>query len=117
VTRDASIFGARRTRHVLGMIELNVEVFFELVRKGLQRRIIAAHIGMANRAHGHTRVGELRQMTGGAVFVAGEAGPRGIIIPMMTTRAGSRCVSGTAVQEFRVVEIVSLGEKHRKRKK
>ena len=100
MTRGASVFGPRRARHVLGMIELEIEAFFELVRKGFQRRIIAAHISMANRAHGHARVGELRQMTGGAIFVAGEAGPRGIIIPVMTTRARSRCVTGTGVQEF-----------------
>ena len=117
VTRGASIFWARRAGQVLGMIELQVEAFFEFVRESFERRIIAIHVRVADRAHGHIRSGELRQMTAGAIFVAGEAGPRGIIIPMMTTRAGSRCVTRTGVQEFRVVEIVSLRIDQGKRQK
>ena len=99
------------------MIELHVEGFFELVRESFQWWITAAHAGVTDRAHGHTGVGELRQVTARAIFVAGEAGPRGIIIPMMTTRTRRRCVTCTGVQEFRVVEIVSLGVNRGKRKK
>jgi hypothetical protein len=73
------------------MVELHVESFFELVREGFQWGITAAQAGVTNRAHGHTGVGELRQVTGGAIFVAGPAGPGGIIIPMMTARARCRC--------------------------
>ena len=99
------------------MIELHVEAFFELVRKGFERRITAAHVCMADRAHGHIRVGKLRQMTTGAILVAGKTGPRRIVIPMMAGRAGSRCVTLTTVQEFRVVKIVSLRVSQVKRKK
>jgi len=56
-------------------------------------------------------------MTAGAVLVAGKAGPRGIIIPMMTTRARSPGMTWTGVQEFRVVEVVSLRVSHGIRKK
>jgi hypothetical protein len=108
MTRGAAILWTRRAGHVLGMIELHVEAFFELVRKGFQRRITAVHVGVADRAHGHIRVGKLRQMTTGAILVTRKTGPRRIIIPMMTSRAASRCVTLTGVQEFRVVEIVSL---------
>ena len=99
------------------MIELHVEAFFELVRKSFQRRITATHTGVTDRAHRHTRVCELRQMTAGAVLVAGKAGPRGIIIPMMTTRARSPGMTWTGVQEFRVVEVVSLRVSNGTRKK
>lgn len=99
------------------MIELHVEGFVELVRESFQWWITATHAGVTDRAHGHTGVGELRQVTSGAIFVAGEAGPRGIIIPMMAARALCRCVTCTGVQEFRVVEIVSLRVSRGERKK
>jgi hypothetical protein len=99
------------------MIEFQVEAFFESVRESLQRRIAAIHVRMADRAHGHIRSSELRQMTARAIFVAGKTGPCGIIISVMTTRARGRCMTLTGVQEFRVVEIVSLRENQGKRKK
>jgi hypothetical protein len=108
MTWGAAILWTRRAGHVLCMIELHVEAFFELVRKGFQRWIAAAHVGVADRAHGHIRIGKLRQMTTGAILVARKTGPRRIIIPMMTSRAGSLSVTLTGVQEFWVVEIVSL---------
>jgi hypothetical protein len=108
VTRRATIFWARRTGQVLSMIELQVEALLEFVWESFQRRIIPIDVCVADRAHGHIRGGELREVTAGAIFVAREAGPRGSVIPMMTTRAGSRRVTWTGVQEPRVVEIVSL---------
>ena len=117
MTRSTAILRPRSAGHVLSMIELHVEGFFELARESFHRWITAAHTGVTDRAHGHTRVGELRQVTAGAIFVAGEAGPRGIIIPMMTTRTRRRCVTCTGVQESRVVEIVSLRESQGQRKK
>ncbi len=100
------------------MIELQVEAFFEFVGEGFQRRIIAAHVPVADRTHRHIRGGELRQVTARAIFVSGKAGSRGIVIPIMTTRTGRRCVMLTSVQELRVVEIVSLGHgRQGKRKK
>jgi hypothetical protein len=76
MTRRAAIFLARRADLVLGMIKLQVEAFFKLVGESLQRRIIAIHVRVADRAHGHIRSSELRQMTARAVFVPGKAGPR-----------------------------------------
>ena len=117
MTRSTAILRTRGAGHVLSMIELHVEGLFELVRESFQWWVTAAHAGVTDRAHGHTGVGELRQVTGGAIFVAGEAGPHGIIISMMAARARRRCVTCAGVQEFRVVEIVSLGESQGQRKK
>ena len=100
VTRVAATLGTRCAGHMLGMIELQVEAFFELVSESFERRITAVHVCVADRAHGHIRSCELRQMTARAIFVSGKAGPRGIIISMMTTRTGSRCMTLVGVQEF-----------------
>ena len=117
MTRGAAILGARCAGHVLGMIELQVEAFFEFVGEGFQRRISAADIGVADRAHRGICCDELCPMALNAIFVAREGGSRGIVIPMMTTGAGSRCVTLTSVQESRVVEIVSLRQSKGKRQK
>src|SRR5256885_10129024 len=117
MTRSAAVLWAGGAGHVLGMIKFHVEVFFELVGESLQRRIASVHVRVADRAHGHIRSSELRQMTPRAIFVAGKAGPRGIIISMMTTRARGRCMTLTGVQEFRVLEIVSLRVNQGKRQK
>lgn len=71
MTRGTAILWPRRAGQVLGMIELHVEGFFELVRESLQRWVTATHAGVTDRAHRHTRVSELGQMTGGAIFMAG----------------------------------------------
>ena len=99
------------------MIELQVETFLKSVGEGCQRRIIAVHVRVANRAHGHIRSSELRQMAARAIFVTRETGLRGIIISMMTVRATNRRVTLTGVQELRVVEIVSLRAHEGKRQK
>jgi Tfp pilus assembly pilus retraction ATPase PilT len=59
---------------MLSMIELHVERLFEVVGKSFQRRIIATHVGVTDRAHWHAGVGELRQVTGSAILVTGETG-------------------------------------------
>ena len=117
MTGGAAILWPGRARHVLCVIELEVETFFEFVSESFERRITAIHIHVADRAHRHIRSSELRQMTARAIFVTGKAGPRGIVIPMMATRTGSRAVTLAGVQEFRVVEIVSLRKREGKRKK
>lgn len=99
------------------MIELQIEALFEFITEGFERRIIAIYVGVADRAHRHIRSSELREVTASAVFVAGKTGPCGIIIPMMTRRAGCGCVTLTGVQELRVVEIISLREREGRRKK
>jgi len=93
---------------MLRVIELHVEALFEVVRKSFQRWISAVYVRVTDRAHGSAGRDELCPMAFNAVFVAGKAGPRRIIIPVMTTRTTSRSVTLTGVQELRVVEIVSL---------
>ncbi len=90
MTRGAAILWPGRAGHVLGMIELQVETFFEFVGESFERRVIAIHVRVADRAHRHIRSSELRQMTARAIFVTGKAGPRRIIISMMTTGTGRR---------------------------
>ena len=72
MTCNAAALWPRRTRHVLRVIELHIEALFEAAGKGLPRRVVAVHTRVADRAHGHVRCRELRQMTSGAVFVARE---------------------------------------------
>ncbi len=117
MTRGAAVLWTARAGHVLGMIELQVEAFFELVWKGFQRRIITAHVSVADRAHGHICISKLRQMTTGAILVTRKTRPRRIIVPMMTSRAGGRRVTLTGVQELRVIEFVSLRVSQGKRQK
>ena len=117
MTRSAAILWPRRAAHVLSMIELQVEAFFELVRESFQRRVSAIHARVADRAHGGAGRDELCAMAFNAVLVAGEGGSRGIIIPMMTTRATGRGVTLTGVQELRIIEIVSLRVNESKRQK
>ena len=100
MTRGATILWARSAVHVLGMIEFQVEAFFEFVGESFQRRIIPVGVRVTDRAHGDIRSSELRQMTARAIFVAGKAGPRGIIVPMVTTRTRSRGVPLTGVEEL-----------------
>ena len=92
MTRSTAILWPRSAGHVLSMIELHVEGFFELVGESFHRWITAAHTGVTDRAHGHTRVGELRQVTAGAIFVAGEIRPHRVVHTMMTARATERRV-------------------------
>lgn len=84
VARCATILWSRGRGQVLRMIEFQVESFFEFVRESFQRRVIVINIGVANRAHGHVRRGELRQVAAGAILVSGKAGPGGIIGAVMT---------------------------------
>ena len=100
MTGSATILWASRASHVLRVIELQVETFFESIGERCQRWIIAVHVRVANRAHGYVRGRELRQMTARAIFVTGEAGPRGIIVPMMAARATNGCVTLTGVPEL-----------------
>lgn len=117
MTSSTAVLWARRAGHMLGMIELQIETFFKPVGETVQRRISAVYARVADRAHGGTRRDELCPVAFNAVFVAGEAGPRGIVSPVMTTRATSRGVTLTGVQELRVIEIVSLWVDQGKRKK
>ncbi len=75
MTRVATILGARGARHVLRVIELHIEALFELIRKSLERWVVAVHIRVADRTHGNVRRRELRQVTAGAVFVSWKSRP------------------------------------------
>lgn len=59
MTRNAAVAGTGRARHVLSVIELHVEAFFETCRKGFEGRIATVNVGMTNRAHRNARRYEL----------------------------------------------------------
>jgi len=69
MTSNAATLWPRCARHVLRVIELHIEAFFETSRKSLPRRIVTIHARVADRTHRHARRRELREMTSGAVFV------------------------------------------------
>jgi len=75
MTRVAAILRARGARHVLRVIELHIEAFFELIRKSFERRVVAVHVRVADRTHRNVRRRELRQVTASAVFVSGKSRP------------------------------------------
>ena len=51
MTSDAAILRSRRARHVLRVIELQVETLFEVSGKESQRWPSATHVGMTDGAH------------------------------------------------------------------
>ena len=92
MTSRATAFWSGVAGQVLRMIEAEVEVFFKAIGKALAWWIAAIHALMANRAHRNIRRGELRQMTTGAIFVAGKIRPHRVVRPMVTARAIERGV-------------------------
>lgn len=74
VTSRATALRSRGAGHVLGMIELDVETLLEDCWKTLQRRVLAIHIRVTNRAHGNRCRYELAHMTTLTSGVPGEAG-------------------------------------------
>ena len=89
VASGATILWPRGAGHVLRVIELHVETLFESIGKRFTWRIVPIHVCVADRAHRNVWRRELRQVTSCAVFVTGKAGPRGIIVSMVTRRAGN----------------------------
>ena len=75
MTRIATILRARGARHVLRVIELHIEALFELIRKRLERRVVAVHVRVADRTHRNVWRRELGQVTASAVFVSGKSRP------------------------------------------
>ena len=108
MTGDAAALRSRGAVHVLRMIELHIEAFFERGRKNFARRIVAAQIAVTDRAHRRVGGGVLRAMALDAVAVPGPNGLRRVVSSMMTTRASNRSVLCTGVQKLRVIEIVTL---------
>ena len=76
MTRHAAVLWTRRARHVLRVIEANIEALFESIGKSFARRIVAVHRCVTDRAHRNIRSGELRQMATGASFVSGKTRTR-----------------------------------------
>ncbi len=72
MTAGTTIPRARRAGHVLGMIELYVEAFVEVSRKGLHWRRRAFHIHVTDGAHRHRRRDKLCQVTVGTGWVIGK---------------------------------------------
>lgn len=79
VTRHATISRARGAGHVLGVIEFDVEVFIEPIRKSLAWGIAAVDVLMADRAHGNVRRRKLAEMTSSASFVTGKTRSRRVV--------------------------------------
>ena len=100
VTTDASVLRLGAPGHVLRMIELHVEAFFEFVRESFARRIVSIDALVTDRAHRQCWRGELRQMATGAGFVSGKTRARRIIITSMAFITADRSVLGTRVQKF-----------------
>ena len=92
VTGDAAVLWPGITRHVLRVIETDVEALFETIGEASARRVVAIHVLVANRAHRNTCRRELRQMTTGTVLMTREIRPRGIVGSMMTAGTGERSV-------------------------
>ena len=63
MTSDASVLRSRGGCHVLRMIELQVEAFFEFIGKSFARRIVAVNALMTDRTHRQNGRRELRQVT------------------------------------------------------
>ena len=111
VTGGTAVLRPDVAGHVLRVIELHVEAFFELMRKGLARGIGAIHVLMtdeADRAIGGVIFGS---MTFNAVFVTRKTRSAGVVGPSMTVRAANRGVLLTGMKKLRIV----LRERERKR--
>jgi len=74
MTGSTTIARPRRSVHVLGMIEVYVEAFFEVSRKSFYWRRRAFHIHVTNGAHRHRRRDKLGQVTVGTGWVIGKCG-------------------------------------------
>ena len=72
MTPGTAALRTRRAVHVLRVVKLYVEWFFEACRKTFQWRIVTAYVRVADRAHRNLRCCELAAMTVGAGFVAGK---------------------------------------------
>ncbi len=100
VTSDATALRLGIPRHVLRVIETDVEALFETIGKASAWRVAAIHTLMADRAHRNIRRSELRQMTTRAVLVTRKTRTHRIVRTTMAVGACKRCVLRTRVQEF-----------------
>jgi hypothetical protein len=87
MARNATVSGTRGARHVLSVIELHVEAFFETCRKVFAGRIAAVNIRMTNRAHRNAWRYELGEVATGASLVARKRWRGGVVAALMTCRA------------------------------
>ena len=99
MARNATVSWTRGARHVLSVIELYVEAFFETCRKVFERWIAAVNIRMTNRAHRNARRYELSEVTTGASFVARKRWRGGVVAALMARRARQRCMLLACVSE------------------
>ncbi|MDQ2973781.1 MAG: hypothetical protein M3R69_00055 [Acidobacteriota bacterium] len=90
-----------RPRHVLSMVEFDVEAFFEFRRKTFQRRVGTIYVRMADRTHGNIGRDKLREVAARARLVPGKSG-RGRIVSsaFVASRARKRGMLLTAVPEI-----------------
>lgn len=69
---------------VLRVIKFHIEAFLKTSRKVFQRRSIAVHINVTDRAHGNLRGSELAYVTVLARAVAWELWTGGVICSLVT---------------------------------
>lgn len=117
MTGRAAILWLRRAAHVLRVVELHVEAFFEFVGKAFPRRIAAISVGMADETQRRILCQDLILVAIKTIFVTGKTGQAGIIRAMMTVRATNRSMTLTGMEKPGIVEILTLREDEGKRKK
>jgi hypothetical protein len=96
---------ARRTGHMLCVIELDVEWFVEARGKSFQRRIVAADVRVADLAHRDLRRGELAAMAISARFVTGKTWCRRVVGALVTPVAGEGTVALAVVKKLRIIDL------------
>jgi hypothetical protein len=101
---------------MLRVVELDVETFFEACREILQRRIVAANVGVTDHAHRYRGRRELTAVTVGTRFVARETWRRGVVSSLVTSVAGKGTMALAGVQKLRVIELRTLGRRRSKKK-
>jgi hypothetical protein len=85
---------------VLRVIEIDIEAFVEAAREIFQRRIAAAHVSVADRAHWDRGCSELAAMAIGAGFVTGEARDCRVVGPFVARVAGEGTVTLARVKKL-----------------
>jgi hypothetical protein len=108
MTTRTTALRARRAGVVLRVIEFHIEWFVEARGKILQRRVIAADVGVTDLAHRDLWRRELAAMTIRARFVTGKTRRRRVVGALVTRVAGEGTVTLAAVKEFRVISLRAL---------
>jgi hypothetical protein len=99
VTRRTAVLRPRGAVHVLRVIKLDVEAFFEPRGKTSEWRVAAVDVAVADDAHRYARSYKLPGVATDASFVSREARRRGIVAARVTRVAGEGSVTLAVVLE------------------